>query len=875
MRNLLRRVWYVVRQRQFERDLAEEIEFHRAMAQRDLERNGMPRANAEDAARRAIGNTTRAREDSRGVWIWPWLESLWQDAAYALGNFRRQPGFTAVVVLVLATVIGLHTTLVTVIAGVVLRPWPGVRDAHRVVAVYLLGPAGSSAGFAGGLPLSAHRTVAERARSLSGVVATRAEEVLVGTGDSARSTEALLVTGNFFDVLGIGVAPGRGFGPDDDRPGGAQPVAVLAHDYWQSHFGGDPAVIGANIRVNEVAFTIVGVASRDFSSAEPAYGKQLFLPMTVASQLKPHDPPSTCCVDVAGRLAAGVTREQVRAELDLLSREFVLPDGMRPRGVIVTGTEFASRPGRADSVGPLAAASAVSAGLLLVWLVACANIGNLLLARAAARVKEIGIRLSLGASRGRLIRQLLTEGFVLALSGSAIGVGIAYKLPFVLLHFLGGANAAFPFRITVDGVVLAYALVLAGVSAAVFGLAPALFATRTDVANALNEREGLPASKFPLRGLLLAVQVALSVVLLVSAGLLMRGAQRAGTFDPGFAVNDVTAVSFELPPGTYDDARKRAFFADLTDALRGLPANAIDAFGFATWEPTFIRRGYMTPIRLPDQTSRQDTMAQYVEVSPDYLAVLQIPIVAGRNFNALDAAGPVVINEAMARQYWPNTSPIGQTFLLGRSERREIVGVMRDAHTHSMATVPPLFYQPLRGGRVVPRLLIRSSRGVPAAELKRIVAGLDPRVRIQTTPLSAHLEARVAESKWGPMLGAVLGAFALALATVGMFGVFAYAVRQRTREIGIRMALGAQPSAVIRLVLAGHSRAVAAGLVAGLFGAVASSIVMRSRLHGLSPFDPVAYLGVAALLAAAGLAASYVPARRAVRVDPVVALRYE
>jgi len=288
MRDLLRRVWYVIRQRQFERDLAEEIEFHRAMAQQELERNGVPGASAEDAARRAIGNTTLAREDSRAVWIWPWLESLWQDAAYALRNLRRQPGFTAVVVLVLATVIGLHTTLVTVIAGVVLRPWPGVQDAHRVVAVYLLGPAGGSAGFAGGLPLAAYRTVTERAKSLSGVVATRAEEVLVGTGDSARSTEALLVTGHFFDVLGIGVAPGRGIGPDDDRPG-AQPVAVLAYDYWHSHFGGDPGVIGTNVRVNDVPFTIVGVASRDFSSAEPAYGKQLFLPLT-ASALKPNDP---------------------------------------------------------------------------------------------------------------------------------------------------------------------------------------------------------------------------------------------------------------------------------------------------------------------------------------------------------------------------------------------------------------------------------------------------------------------------------------------------------------------------------------------------------------------------------------------------------
>ena len=767
MRELIRRAWYVLRQRHFEQDLAEEIEFHRAMAQRDLEAHGLDHTEAGQAAHRLVGNATLAREASRGVWIWPWLESLWQDAAYAMRNLRRQPGFTAVVVIVLATVIGLHTTLVTVIAGVVLRPWPGVHDANRVVTVYLRGPAGRAAALvAGGFPLHDYQTIAERARALSGVAAMYAEEVQVGAGDSARSTPALLVTGNLFDVLGIAVSPGRGFRPEEDRPGYAEPVAVLAYDYWQSQFGGDAAIIGTSVRVNGVPFTVIGVATRDFSSAEPAYGKKLFLSLAAASQLRPADPPIACCVDVAGRLAAGATREQARAELDLLSREFVLPDGATPRGVIVTGTEFASRPGRTDAVGPLAAASAISAGLILVWLIACANIGNLLLARAAARGHEIGIRLSLGASRRRLIRQLLTEGFVLALGGSALGIGIAYKLPFLILHVLGGATA-FPFRIAVDGVVLGYALVLAGLSAAAFGLAPALFATRADVAAALNEREGLRASTFPLRGLLLGAQVAVSVVLLVSAGLLVRGAQRAGAFDPGFSVNDVTAVSFELPPGTYDDARRRAFLADLT------------------------------------------------------------------------------------------------------------IGVMRDAHTHSMGTVPPLFYQPFRGGRVVPRLLIRSSKGVPSAELKRIVAGIDPRVRIQTTPLSSHLEARVAESKWGPMLAAVLGAFALALATVGMFGVFAYAVRQRTREIGIRMALGAQPSAVVRLVLAGHSRAVLAGLLVGLFGAVASSIIMRSRLHGLSPFDPVAYLGVAAVLTVAGLAASYVPARRATRVDPVVALRYE
>jgi len=820
------------------------------------------------------------------------LESIWQDAVYALRNLRRQPGFTAVVVLVLATVIGLHTTLVSVIAGVVMRPWPGVRDAARVVSIYLVGQS-EQAGRFPLFPVDAYRTLAERATTLTGVAAFMPDDVRVGSGEGARMVSSLLVSGNFFDVLGAAVTPGRGFAATEDRPGHAEAVVVLSHDFWQSQFGGDPSIVGGVVRLNDVPFTVVGVAARELGSAEPAYDKQLFVPIAAASLLRPTEPPVSCCVEVAGRLAPGITRPQVQAEVTSLVDTIALPGGAKPRGALVTGTEFAARPGRADSVGPLAAVSAIFAGLLLVWLAACANIGNLLLARAAARVHEIGIRLSLGAGRLRLVRQLLTEGFVLALLAGIGGVGIAYKLPFVLLRFLGGPAVRFPFAVTVDSAVLGYSLLLAALSAAGFGLAPALYATRTDVAMALNERQGLPASRFALRGLLLALQVALSVILLVSASLLVRGAYRAGSFDPGFAVNDVTAVSFELPPGAYDDARRRAFVSDLTAALRVLPPGVVDAFGFATWEPDFIRRGYPTSLYLSGQMPADAKIITNADMSPDYLNVLRIPIVAGRNFEPEDDARPViVINETMARTFWPNESPLGKTLLQGRFGGREptsatapgkaapaqpleVVGVMRDAHTHSMDAIPPLFYRPLRGGRVVPRLLIRSSRGVPAAELKRIVARIDPRVRIQTTALSAHLEARIAESKWGPTLAAVLGAFALALATVGMFGVFAYAVRQRTREIGIRMALGAQPSAVVRLVLAGHSRAVAAGLVVGLLGAVASSIVMRNRLHGLSPFDPVSYVAVAALLAAAGLAASYVPARRAVRVDPVVALRYE
>jgi predicted permease len=879
MREFLRRVWYLIRQRQFEADLAQEMEFHRAMS------NG-----------RGFGNATLAREDSRAVWIWPWLESLWQDGAYAGRNLRRQPGFTAVVLLVLATVIGLHATLVTVLAGVMLRPWPGIKDPGRVVALYLRNAQGQPRP-GPSFSIADVRDLAPRAASFEAVAAMASSEVRVGSGDAVRSAGALFVSGNFFELLGIEMARGRGFAANEDRMGDPSAVTVLSYDFWQSRFGGDQAIVGQAVRLNDVIFTIVGVSSREFGGSEPAYGKSVFLPVAALALVHADDPsPSGLAdksdfyrADVVARLARGVSRRQAQAELDLLSRDYAAPDGTKPRGSIVTDTAFFSHPGRMTPNGPLVAASLVSAGLLLVWLLACANIGNLMLARAAARTREIGIRLSLGASRPRIVRQLLTEGFVHALAAGTLGVAVAYELPFVILRLMGGATASFPFRVAVDGVVVGYAVLIAALSALAFGLAPALHATRADVAHALAEHEGLPAWRFPLRGVLLGIQVAVSVVLLVSAGLLVRAVQHQSTaFDPGFSVNDVSVVSFELPPGGYDDARTHAFVTGMTAALRALPSGAIDASGFTSAEPSFLRRGFHTFFRLPGEPPEQGKPIMFSDVSPGYFNVLQIPIVAGRDFEPADQGRPVaLINEAMARQYWPHDNPIGKTFvksgggLVRRgagpppSEVREIIGVVKNAHTNSLYEFVPMFYQVLSAGRPMPKLVVRTSGPVPSSEIARLAQRLDSNVRTQTIALAATLEERMQETKTGPILAGVLGACALALATVGMFGVFAYAVRQRTREIGIRMALGAQPSAVVRLVLGGHSRAVVGGLVAGLVGGMAASVILRSRLHGLSPFDPATYLGVAAILTVAGLAASYVPARRATRVDPVVALRHE
>jgi putative ABC transport system permease protein len=515
----------------------------------------------------------------------------------------------------------------------------------------------------------------------------------------------------------------------------------------------------------------------------------------------------------------------------------------------------------------------LSAGLLLVWILSCANIGNLQIARAASRAREIGIRLSMGASRVRVVRQLLTEGLILSLAAGALGVGVAYVLPPLILKIAAESDAA-PFSLTPDGVVLGYAILLAAASSIAFGLAPALHATRVEVASVLKSQDTAGRSGMRLRASLLGVQIAISVILLVAAGLLVRGAQqRAGSFDPGFSAEDVTVVSFDLP-AAYGTARSDALFADLTQAFRSSP-NRLAAF--ASREPLATSRE-IAHIRLPGAAKASPSPTLYLETSPAYFEVLRIPVVAGRGFSSSDTGTAVLVNESLARAYWPDENPVGKTLFMqvpDGFQPREVVGVIRNAYTAGLNQVQPTLYGPLIHPRHFPKLLLRGAGADISGEIARTLARRDSHVRVEAAPLSAQVNRQLESSRYGVILAVVLGGFALALATVGTFGVFAYAVRQRTREIGVRIALGARPSAVVRLILLGQSRALLWGAGAGVLGAVPTSMILRGNLYGLSPFDPIAYAGVMLALAVAGLAASYLPARRATRIDPVAALRDE
>ena len=817
-----------------------------------------------------------------------------QDLRYALRTFRGNPGVAATVVLVLGAVIGLNTTLFTVLAGIAWRPWPGVQQPDEVVRLYLADQNGPVTG----LSIANAGSLAS-AKSLAGAAVMKNENVRIGEGDTIAARSALMVSGRFFELLGVRFVAGRGFAEGEDRIGAADAVAVITYAFWQSHFGGAAGAVGSTIQINGVPFTIIGITDAAFGSAEPVYDKSLFLPISALTQLHPGDPsylrfltePGECCSDVVARLKPGASVTTARAEINVLAGNFTTISGGPPGSIVIAGTAFLSQPGRGDASGPLGVAALLITALVLIWLIACANVGNLLLSRAAARVGEIGTRLAIGASRGRIVRQLLVEGFVLALAASAVGIAIASQLPFVLFRIVAAAGTVgyFPFSVTPDAAVLGYTVIMAALSSIAFGLAPALFVARANVVAWLNCQDAFPAMKFPLRSALLAVQTALSIILLVSAGLLLRGVQRqAGTFDPGFTVEGVTAVSFTVPEGVYDRGRATALFDQIAQDIRSLP---IESAAFAAHDP-FSRIVFGTMFHLPGESPQQARPIFSVSVSTQYLQLLGLPLRAGRHFDDADlAGGAVIINESMARRLWPGEDPIGRSLFMrirgpaGTMAAREIVGVVADARTTASGATRPLLYQPYRPGTDVfgyisrdprasqaPVLLVKAGNDV-TEPLQRIVGRIDPRILVQAAPLSDSVEAVLRESRWGPILASALGAFALILTTVGVAGVFGYAVRQRRREIGIRMALGAPAASVVRLVLTRHARALAAGSIAGLAGAVLSSVLLRNRLHGLSPLDPVAYLAVAGLLVLCAMAAGYWPARRIVRINPLETLR--
>jgi macrolide transport system ATP-binding/permease protein len=857
MNRTLRRLRYWRNHGRMDAELAEEMEFHRAMLAKD------GRAPA------VMGNTTLAIEAARGVWIWPWLESLWQDVAYAVRTLRRQPGFTITALLALGSAIGLNTSLFTIFNAVALRPWP-VHDPSRVVNVQRFLPEGG-----GGFGIAQYRYLAQHSQAFSGLVAMRNGES-VKIDDQAR--QLTYVSGNYFRALGVDMERGRGFLEDEDRVGAPQAVTVISHDLWQNRFGGDPLIVGRGIRLDGIPFTVVGVTPSDFTGTNPLRN-DLWTPLSARMLLRPNDPSvqgwltssNFCCTPIAGRLAPGVTRTRAQAELTILLGQFQTAnriEGAQP-AVVLSGTAWMDSQRKKRQVIPLMLALFLA--VTLVLLLACANVGNLLLARAGARRREIAVRLSLGGGRFRIVRQLLVESILLALMASGLGFAAALVVPVAVMHRIAADQA---FHAAPDLNVLAYTIAITVLSCLAFGLAPALHGVREGISAALKAGadSAIAQARLPLRSVLLAVQVAISVVLLANAGLLVQGMRRAQAIDPGFDVRNITQLSIDLPASEYTGPRTEVLTRDLLTQLersRDLPA-----LGLAL-NPPLSNATYRTSFQ-PSRRQGAPTLIIYSnDVSGGYLDAVGMRLLAGRNFVPEDSARNVMmINEAAARRWWPGESPLGKG-VLANGGMRQIVGIVSDTYTNDLTSIEAVIYFPITGHWGAPFILIHDRSAASVDRVAGLVKQIEPRAQIRAEPLADNFHRKLQPSIYGSQLAGFLGLLALAIASVGMSGVFAYVVGQRTREIGVRMALGARPWQIVRLVLGSSGRALACGLGCGIVCAAGVSALLAHALPGVQPLDPLAYSTVVLLLSAAVALASAVPARRATKVDPVRALRWE
>jgi predicted permease len=815
------------------------------------------------------------------------MHNVWADLRYAVRSLKRTPGFVAAAVTTIALGVGANTGIFSVINGVLFRDIPA-PDADGLVAIYqsIQGVPERQGRVALLFSTREYETYRERSRSLSGLLAHSDSIAAMLGGEAPQQLPGVLVSCGYLGVLEQAPALGRDLTEADCRAG-ADPVVLLGYDLWVDRFGSDRTIVGRTVELDRRLFTVVGVAPPGVYSG--MFRAAFFAPLTAQRFLIPGDSANSNAeaswLYLIGRRANGVSVGQVRAELGAFAAQI---DREQPGRVTALTVERA-RPVtipvfvRRNAIG---ASAVIMTAFSLVLLIACANVANLLLARGITRSREVAVRLALGSGRTRLIRQFLIESLLLSIAGGLLGSALAlwsFKalLAVVLPALVPVGLPTLALEANFDLTVLAVTLLLTVATGVLCGLVPALRTSRVDLQAAMKNSASSGGDRrgSRLQATLIGAEVALCMVLMIGAGLLLRGMQSAQTIDPGFAYGNVTVLSYDYIEDTgHDPATDPAFWQRLLEGIRTLPA--AEAAAYAMREPLGDDYGTV-PVRLPSEAENQARLAELNWVSAEYFSVVELPLVLGRTFTATevaeDDATVAIVSEATARNLWPGADPIGRT-LLRRTRSGEdvpvrIVGVVGDAQVSTLGKIDPYFvYLPMRATE---KLLVKS-RGdyaTTAAAIRGVVRALDPGLPAPIYPLAANLDRWQRISGIVTGIAASLGALALALAAVGIFGVVSYFVDRRVREIGIRAAMGARASNVLGLILRRTMRPVGIGAAFGVSGAMAASGVLSSVLFGVSPVDAVG-LGSAVLfvLLVAVFAAS-LASRRAMRLDPMAALR--
>jgi len=877
--------WDFWRRQTRETDLEDEIAHDLALEAEERIRSGAARQDAEQASRRDFGNVGLLKEGIRETWGWTSLERLGRDIRYSWRSLRKSPMFATMAVLSLALGIGANASIFSVINSILLRPLPGVERGTELVS--LNEKVGGAA-----LPLVSYpdyRDFRDRNSVLSGIAGIGFTPASIGQKGNCQRLWSFMVTGNYFDVLGVKPLAGRLLQPEDDKVRGGHPVMVLSYTGWQKRFGGAPNIIGTKLQVNGREFTVLGVTPKGFFGTELFFAPDAFFSMSMQKELAGEnllDRRSSRGFFAVGRLKPGITAAQAESALDAIGRQLAqeYPDDDGGMQVKLSPPGLAGAFLRAPIIGFAAAMFVISC---LVLLVACANLASMLLARAGDKRKETAIRLALGAGRMVLIRQLLTENLMVALAGGAGGALLALWITDALATWQPPVDIPMVVHAPVDFRVFLFALVVSSVTALLFGLLPALQATKTDLVPALKNEAAIGRFRYwHLRDYMVAAQVSLSVLLLFCSVLVVKSLQRSLDAPIGFDPRGLATVAFDLNMQGYDEPRGRDFQRRILDKVRQLPgvesatlADTIPLTLSVPWNPVYVE-GKPVPKRAADVPN-----AYFFTVSPGYFRTMRTHLISGREFEDRDKQGGwrvAIVNSAFASRLLDGANPLGRRFSTGPTEKPlEIVGVAEPGKYFNLTEEgKAAFWTPLDMMYKSQAYLVARTRMVPPESLVPSIRGavreMDSSIALFAT---GSMQDQLSWTFFAPRIAAitlsVFGMLALVLSATGIYGVMAYAVSRRTREIGIRMAIGATQAQVLSSVARSAGILIGIGLVLGLAMAFGAGRLLKQILYGITPSDPMSFAIVFALMLAIGGAATFAPALRATRIDPTHALRQE